>query len=156
MSDTCYSELRCRRIDQERFEDEGFGTDNYYQCLCKGKLYIEMYDDQCNYGAQTQLQALAAEGIPFYGSHGSGDEYPAAVYAAADGEIAWPPAISSGRLPVVEMSGPGQFSQSDLDEAEKYFRLLRRAQELLGDVDEDTDYTGDHPQPEDSDTVPPV
>jgi hypothetical protein len=154
MSDTCYCELRIRKDDQERFEELGFGTERSYEKACEGKPYIDVYDEQCNYGAQTELEGLATEGIPFYGAHGAGDDYQEAAFASADGEIAWP--TCRGGCPAVRVTnGPDWFDQDDIEEVETYYRLLKRAKELLGEVNEDPDLPGDHAEPESGD-IPPA
>jgi hypothetical protein len=88
MGDRCYTEVYCRKDDQERFEDLGFGADDWEMEEYEDKPYIQLYDSQCNYGGYNPLHELADEGIPFHGSHSEGGEYSAACFAAADCEIA--------------------------------------------------------------------
>ncbi len=134
MSDTCYSSLRCRQVDREKFEALGFRVIEDIQ-LFENEHWIDLEFEECNYGAYDDLHSMAAAGIPFHGRHGSGSDYPECVFAAADGMISWPAAIN-GRPAV---SAPvGVVDDGDMAEVVRYVTLLRRAKELLGEADDDT------------------
>ena len=139
MSDTCYCSLRCRQADQEKFEELGFNPAwrSKDSPPLEASTWVDMEDEQCNYAAHDELEALAKEGIPFYGSHGAGDDYPEGCFAAADGAIAWPDCLYG--MPAVRVTnGPDWFDAADVELVEKYDRLLKRAKKLLGEGDEDT------------------
>lgn len=67
MSDTCFMELTCRREDLERFTALGFhiwGEDD-------GGPIVELTDECANFGHSATLPS----DLPFFASHGSGDNY---------------------------------------------------------------------------------
>jgi hypothetical protein len=131
MSDTCVVNLCCLRADMEYFEAEGFIVDDIAEGMHLPMKSVSLYDDTSNYGAQDELTDLALrKHLPFYGSHGAGDNYPEACFAAADGQIAWP--TSMGGEPVARINEFGIPDESDMREAKLYYELLKRARGLLG------------------------
>lgn len=129
MGDRCYLEMSLRNMDAERAAkalnveslddlfDEIEGNGDWLRCIMH----------EANYGFWSEHEILTAEKIDFYGSHGPGDGYPAAVFVAAAGEHIDLPAIRG--TPVVEVEPPGSIRRDQLKPYARYFQLL---EELTG------------------------
>lgn len=82
MGDRCYLEITYKREDAElvcmHLELDIPDGDN---------PIITEQIEEANHAIFTEREALAADGIMFHGFHCSGGEYPAAEFAACDGEL---------------------------------------------------------------------
>ena len=86
--------------------------------------------DEINYAGQSAREKLADQGCVFYGSHGTGSDYDAGLFAAADGGHIEVPERED--MPAVAMRENGAIDTEHYREARTYWTLMRRAQQLMG------------------------
>jgi hypothetical protein len=127
MGDRCVVSLTCREQDVAKFEALGFERDEW--SYDKDGLGVYMIGEEMNYAATTELETLAQEGVPFYGSHGAGGEYTENIFAAANGESVWVEHLNY--LPAVAVNRDGTIDPSYLEYAHIYFRLEAAAKALI-------------------------
>jgi len=120
MSDRCYVELVCAPQHEKEFEEIGFHQE-YEEDAPKGTL--RMVDIEANGAAQEDLESLAELGIPFYGWHGPGCEYGAALFASAGKKYVFQDSIY-GEFPAVPVLSSGKLAPKDLRDAKRYWKLL--------------------------------
>jgi hypothetical protein len=80
MGDRCSLTITVRACDVEAVQDDDlFGG-------CQSDQDVdglrELYFDEVNYGGNETRESLARRGVPYIGSHGSGDDYGAAVFCS--------------------------------------------------------------------------
>ena len=127
MGDRCYVSLTCREQDVSKFEELGFEREKWPS---EGKeVGVAIVGQEMNYAATSELEELAHAGIPFYGAHGSGDEYGEMLFASAHGESLW---ISHcNYLPVVTVEPDLTISKEDMEYVALYYRLEAAAKALI-------------------------
>ena len=124
MSDRSYVEIHVRKEDEEkvvsfaRFDDR---ADDDQQVILMEQEAAWAYD--------TELQEIAAEGIPFFGCHGDGYNYSSMQFACDGKELVYVNAHEGN--PVVAVGRNGKPSKNDLAEVAKYRRVLKRAKQLV-------------------------
>lgn len=135
-ADTCSSTLTCRASDAPvfaaiDFEPEWRPADEPPVDSTRG-LILEHPD--CPSAAYDDLHDVAKTGVPFYGYHSAGFEYPEGVFAAADGLIAWIDCLN-GSL-AVRVDETGQVNADDLREIQRYLALEKRAKALIAGTED--------------------
>jgi hypothetical protein len=132
MGDRCDLWLTYRKEDQSKIEHI-LGTEFWTTVESEGPAWKSVYIDQANYALFEERDAIADRGACFFGEHNRGDDYPASVFAAVDGEHADVPTVLEE--PVVFLTKRGHVSKSSLRAARNYLRVLARAKKLMGFVE---------------------
>ncbi len=127
MSDRCYVELICAPQHEKEFEEIGFHQEYTEECP-KGAL--RMMDGEANGAAQKELENLAAQGLPFYGWHGPGCEYGAALFVSDGKKCVFQDSIY-GEFPAVPVLSSGKLAPKDLRDAKRYWKLLPLAKKTV-------------------------
>ena len=131
MGDRCGVELLCHRNDVKRFEDIGFVKVDWGE---KSDTLVRMFEEEANYGAESELQTLADNGVVFIGASGAGDEYSACVFAS-DGKrfvSANSAADTIEATPVAEIDTDGNADPHTIRAIKRYYRTLKTAKKKLG------------------------
>lgn len=128
MGDRCYLTLRCRPQDVAVIEQEFGGATSTEPW--EGYRHLEFED--VNYGGSTELQRLCARNIPFEGNHTAGDDYGAAAFACADGDLVEVP-VDACMNPVVS-TWEGEPLPEDLALVRRYEALRKRVLAILFDT----------------------
>lgn len=122
MGDRCYLEITFRKEDKKKvieylgeFEDEVDHDNN----TVTGIMY------EANYGLYEDRGTLARAGIAFYGMHGSGGDYPEAVFASYSGEYVDTHSIDG--YPVARVHEEG-INREEVAEAESYHKIMKKVQ----------------------------
>lgn len=124
MGDRCYVEIICRPRDIRRFQDLGFSV---WEQQSESAV---IQDEAANFAHGEDLEALAKEGLVFFGWHAPGDEYPGELFAAAKGEMAWVFGDEYG--PACRMRRDGTPEPADHERVLKYWQLRGQVEVLLG------------------------
>ena len=91
-----------------------------------------MVDEQANGAAEEDLEGLAQEGIPFYGTHGSGCEYGPGLFASDGKKYVSQECLYSQESPAVSaLDALGAIDRRDLKGAKTYWKVLLRAKRAL-------------------------
>jgi len=96
----------------------------------EGEL-VELEFEEMNYGANTELEVLAAAGIPFHGNHGVGGDYPAMVFTSDGKKVCYAPTLDNWDGPVCAVGPDGTVDPNDRECAVTYFKVLRAAEHQL-------------------------
>ena len=131
MGDRCNVEFICRRDDAKRVEALGFVQADWGEQ--HGHL-VRMFEEEVNYGAETELKALTDVGVVFIGASGAGDEYPAAVFASDGKRFVSVNSLSDGieSQPVSVIDADGNADPGTLKAIKRYYRTLKAAKKKLG------------------------
>jgi hypothetical protein len=144
MGDRTWVQITCHKDDREDVanffgepQEEFPEIENHPPKTRTPNNSIIMCYDQVNYGGCCEFEILAKERrIPFIACSGGGDEYGPSMIAAHDGEICVMDGDYSALCPVIRMSGPGVFDESDIVQANRYYALRKRAEERLFHVEQ--------------------
>ena len=131
MGDRCGVEVLCHENDIKRFEDIGFVKVSWGE---RSDNLCRMFEEEANYGAESELQTLADNGVVFFGVSGAGDEYPAAVFAS-DGKRFVSVNSAADAIeakPVAEIDLNGNADLGTLKAIKRYYRTLKAAKKKLG------------------------
>lgn len=124
MGDRCYMEIKCRRLDVQRFIDAGF----HYAPSDDDGVIATMCEEERNFGDTDSLP----RDIPYTGFHDAGDEYAGSVFACDGVEFVEIEALGNTLLPAVAVDEHGRV---DITVAHAYWRVYRNASSMLA-----TDY----------------
>jgi len=93
-----------------------------------------VFEEQANYGAESDLQALADMGMIFIGASGAGAEYPTAVFASDGKRFVSAHSLADGieSKPVVEIDADGNADPDTMKAIKRYYRVLKAAKKKLG------------------------
>ena len=131
MGDRCSVEILCHQDDAKRFETLGFVQATWG---AQPEHLARMFEEQADYAAESDLQALAKMGVVFIGASGAGDEYSAALFAG-DGKRFVSVNSHSDRIdskPVVEIDADGNADPAMMKAIKRYYRALKAAKKKLG------------------------
>lgn len=132
MGDRCHMEVHVRKSDAAKFEElldlEGYGRPSDDT---PGAMHYEI--DESNYGQHFERQKAAEAGCVFSGWHGSGGEYSAMQFAAADGKMEEVEAADGCMLAPVTVDDAGKVRLMDgaLEDIQRYLDLDKRALALM-------------------------
>jgi len=124
MGDRCYMSVTCRRQDKETFEALGFHLE--FETSPESPV-IEMVDEEANYAHSGEMPA----NIPYYGSHGSGDNYAAGDLACDGKKYA---EVETGHGSGFMVGWDHQKSKptpQSLKNIRQFIRIQQRAQKIL-------------------------
>lgn len=133
MGDRCYVEMTMRPPDLLRFApfvrtaDERWWDDLDEQNN-PDLVTVRVYE--ANYAWYDERAAAAADGMPFFGTHGEGGEYGAYAFAAADGEQVEAPLNHDGYM--VLAVDDDLKPVDDIEELRAYINKLRAVKRLFG------------------------
>lgn len=142
MGDRCFIEMTItiedaytlsEILNSEVFSDPPPEIDTLFNTVIRVRntRAINLTEDQANYGWYNELGELARRGIPFFGSHSSGGEYSASVFASYNGEIDWIEVPSTGCRPVIEVFPGGYISQGELERVLMYLERYESAHQFI-------------------------
>ena len=131
MGDRCHVEMLCHKVDVKRFEELGFVKAAWAN---PSDHLARMFDEQANYGAESDLQALADTGVAFIGASGAGDEYHAAVFACDGKRLVSVNSLSDGieSQPVTAIDPDGNADPGTMKSIKSYYRTLKNAKKKQG------------------------
>lgn len=122
MGDRCWLEITFSRKDKDVFEGE-LGRWDMGDLDCNDPMTVTYYE--ANYAFYTSLQALAARGFTFTGSHGPGGEYSEGAFAAYNNEHADIETINGHEA--IRINNRCQSTKRDREDAKRYFQVLGKA-----------------------------
>jgi len=131
MGDRCSVEVLCHKHDAKRFEALDFVQVDWGE---QPDHLARMFEEQANYGAESDLQALADQRMVFIGASGAGAEYPAAVFASDGKRFVSVSSLADGidSKPVVEIEADGNADRDTMKAIKRYYRVLKAAKKNLG------------------------
>lgn len=131
MGDRCSVEVLCHKDNTKRFEELGFVQVDWGN---QPEHLARMFEEQANYGAESDLQSLVRLGVAFIGASGAGVEYPAAVFACDSKRFVSVNSLSDGieSRPVVEIDADGNADPDTMTAIKRYYRVLKAAKKKLG------------------------
>lgn len=128
MGDRCWLSITYRKADESLFAEQ-LGENWYEEMSDEGDSWREVFVSEANYGFYGEREALAKAGVCFFGFHTAGGDYPAAVFAAFNGEDADVSGFD-GR-PHVRLTKEGDPEIEDLARARKYLRICEAAEQFM-------------------------
>jgi hypothetical protein len=148
MGDQCTLTLTIRKADQARCEEllrharhlgpedtlPSFFTEIEEDDVSQ-TLYCTAYE--ANYGLFDERCGWAQAGLEFYGRHGEGGTYPAALFVAVDGELYDVAALDGD--PVVPVDAQGNPATDALHRVRCYLRASATLQRRWSDTSAETD-----------------
>ncbi len=140
MGDRCYVRMTLKQDDLDRF--------GQYLGAKPGEHWWDEQDEpgdglvgvgifEANYGLTDQRMEAARAGIPFFGWHGDGGEYPGYQFASLDGEMLQCETNRDGELVLVLDDDLN--ARNDLEHIQRYTAMRRQVEELMGIVEPDKD-----------------
>ncbi len=132
MGDRCYLEITYRKDDHPAFQKILGWKDSmkwYDDVLEQNDTWIHVYADEVNYGLMSEREAIAQDGIPFFGWHGAGGDYECCLFAAADGEMA--DVVGTEERPRVGLREDGSIDPSEVNWGMAYYRILHEAKDKV-------------------------
>lgn len=133
MGDAAWTKVICRPEHRAVFEEEGFAEE-------PGEAPKDlpgsaaMIDEQANYGAWSELDAIAKEGgVPFYGEHGAGVEYGEGCYACDGKRFSSVDCRHGGGHPVVDVGPDGVPDRDQLEQVAEYYEVLAAAKKAISE-----------------------
>lgn len=126
MGDRCHIRVVVRKSDLPFWEEELAG---FTSCEESDGTICEVEQDEVNYGGCDILERATRKGIPFYGSHGSGCDYPEMVFAG-DGKRETSIVECDGD-PVARVKKDGTINAQDLTGIRRYYSILTRARTMI-------------------------
>ena len=118
MGDTCWFEMTVAKKDVEKVNEAMFNGDPDYWDEVDNNGTVTLISYEANYGYCDELDRLAETGIVFEGSHGSGGEYEAGLFACCGKKYIAVTAIDS--TPVVAVSRNG-VNEAGLTRVQEYY-----------------------------------
>ncbi len=133
MGDRCSVEVLCRKDDAKRFEALDFVQAEWGE---QPDHLAHMFEEQANYGAASDLQALADDGVVFVGASGVRNEASAAVFASDGKKFLSVNSLSDtiDSKPIAEIDADGNADPGTLKAITRYFATLKAAKKKLGIV----------------------
>jgi hypothetical protein len=133
MSDAAWTKIICRPEHRAVFEKGGFREDPY-ETPKDLPGAAAMIDEQANYGAWSELQAIAKKGgVPFFGQHGAGTEYGVGRYACDGSRFVTVECGHGGGDPVVEVGPDGIPDKDQLKQVAEYYEVLAAAKKAISE-----------------------
>ena len=133
MGDRCTLTITIRQVDQPRFEEllrqaRLLGPEDSWRSFFNEVeeeetaevLHCTVYE--ANYGLFDERRGWAQAGLAFYGRHGEGGTYPAALFVAVDGELYDVAALDGD--PVVPVDAQGNPETEALHRVRCYLRAF--------------------------------
>ena len=132
MGDRCYVEITVRRQDLAKWENLGY-TDGDSELVNTGevKSYVSMYDSERNYGVNHDTDDVVS-GCPMFGSHSSGGDYGAYLFAWDGETFKQIETNHDGELLVKVNPSNGQPSEYDLAHVRSFLEFSRKVGQLVG------------------------
>lgn len=148
MGDRCTLTLTIRKADQARFEELLRHAGHLGPEDTLPSFFDEIEDDdasqalhctayEANYGLFDARRGWVQAGLEFYGRHGEGGTYPAALFVAIDGELHDVAALDGD--PVVPVDAQGNPETDVLDRVRCYLRASVTLQRHWSDTSVETD-----------------
>ena len=148
MGDRCTLTLTIRQADQARFEEllrqsRLLGPEDSWRSFfdeieeeeAAEILHCTVYE--ANYGLVDERRGWAQARLEFYGRHGEGGTYPAALFVAVDGELHDVAALDGD--PVVPVDAQGNPEPDALHRVRCYLRASAALQRRWSDTSMETD-----------------
>jgi len=129
MADRCTLWMTYRKEDEKKFA-EVLGENWYDRVEDEGEIWRTVFVEQASYGLLEERVKLARAGLCFTGEHGSGHEYPAAVFAASGGDHMDVPALNEQL--VAFLTREGNVEAQSVVYAKRYLELVEKTEESLG------------------------
>ncbi len=130
MGDRANMEVVCRRTDAGRFEDLGFCEQEWRSDLPDNIAFL--VDEEANYGHNSAIHELSAEGIVFCARHDEGGDYHAAVMASDGSRLRQAGSPFGDGRPSVAVLPDGSLDTEGLHAAKEYYAAEIAARRARG------------------------